>query len=65
MASAKEETDDWMHTNSLSNSFMIPHKYVSKSYMDTFLKQLTIYRKNDVLCDVKIVTPEDNGSINV
>lgn len=64
--SAKEETDVPLSKDkNLLAPSLIPQKYYSKSYTNAFMKQLKNIRKTDILCDVQIITPRDNHSINV
>lgn len=55
MAPAEEEKEVLGCTCNLA-PFGVPNKYLSKPHIEAFLRGLNSLRKNDVFCDVQLVS---------
>lgn len=55
MAPAEEEKDMSRCTCNLA-PFDVPNKYLSKPHIEAFLRGLNSLRKNDVFCDVQLMS---------
>jgi len=55
MAPAEEEKEVLGCTCNLT-PFDVPNKYLSKPYIEVFLRGLNSLRKNDVFCDVQLMS---------
>lgn len=55
MAPVADKKDTVRCTSNLA-AFDVPNKYLSKSRNEAFLRELSNLRKNDVFCDVQLMS---------
>lgn len=56
MAPAEEEKDELLGCSCNLASFDVPNKYISKAHIEAFLRGLNSLRKNEVFCDVQLMS---------